>query len=196
MSCPEQQNGEIICKNWGKKHNAPPQFCQSLFPNFAGPRKSCHPGALGIHPALLLSKCSTGTLVQLIQLPAYLRTEKHRRHRWNWMHQKRDDLGPPVFEEVSKMPPALMKAFGVGNFTRSAWSILSKGQKELRGWDFCKARVKINDSLGSEVSRGKKPALTAHTSLGLGSSHQRRLCGLQEKSNCRHLPLLRSRVIH
>ena len=66
-----------------------------------------------------------------------------RRHRWNWMHQKRDDLGPPVFEEVSKMPPALMKAFGVGNFTRSAWSILSKGQKELRGWDFCKARVKI-----------------------------------------------------
>ena len=66
-----------------------------------------------------------------------------RRHRWNWMHQKTDDLGPPVFEDVSKMPPALMKAFGVGNFTRSAWTILSKGRKELRGWDFCKVRVAI-----------------------------------------------------
>ena len=66
-----------------------------------------------------------------------------RRHRWNWMNQKQDDLGPPVFEDVSKMPPALMKAFGVGNFTRSAWTILSKGQKGLRGWDFCKVRVGI-----------------------------------------------------
>ncbi|CAJ1405185.1 unnamed protein product [Effrenium voratum] len=66
-----------------------------------------------------------------------------RRHRWNWMHQKRDDLGPPVFADTGKMPPALMKAFGVGNFTRSAWTLLSKGRKELRGWDFCKVRVGI-----------------------------------------------------
>jgi len=36
-----------------------------------------------------------------------------RRHRYNWMTQKKDDLGPPVFEDTSKMPPQLMKAFGV-----------------------------------------------------------------------------------
>ncbi|CAE7834242.1 Adck5 [Symbiodinium necroappetens] len=66
-----------------------------------------------------------------------------RRHRWNWMHQKTDDLGPPIFEDTAKMPPALMKAFGVGNFTRNAWTVLSKGRKELRGWDFCKVRVAI-----------------------------------------------------
>eukprot|EP00930_Biecheleria_cincta_P075190 TRINITY_DN6236_c0_g1_i1.p1 TRINITY_DN6236_c0_g1~~TRINITY_DN6236_c0_g1_i1.p1 ORF type:complete len:787 (-),score=209.43 TRINITY_DN6236_c0_g1_i1:219-2579(-) len=65
-----------------------------------------------------------------------------RRHRYNWMTQKRDpeDLGPPIFDDTTKMDPALMKACGCGNFTRSAWAKLAKG---VRGWDFTTVRIKI-----------------------------------------------------
>eukprot|EP00931_Biecheleriopsis_adriatica_P106578 TRINITY_DN81006_c0_g1_i1.p1 TRINITY_DN81006_c0_g1~~TRINITY_DN81006_c0_g1_i1.p1 ORF type:complete len:607 (+),score=142.21 TRINITY_DN81006_c0_g1_i1:36-1823(+) len=80
-----------------------------------------------------------------------------RRHRWNWMNQKKEDLGPPVFEDTTKMPPALMKAFGVGNFTRSAWTLLSKGNKDLRGWDFCKVRVGIMIRWAKQSPGVRKP---------------------------------------
>jgi len=63
-----------------------------------------------------------------------------RRHRWNWQIRKTDDQGPPVFSDTTKMSPQLMKAFGVGNFTRSTWKLLSKGMK---GWNFVQARIDL-----------------------------------------------------